>query len=100
MPQALAAVEHLTVAVDNNTLITFMGATVNRLEMLFVAPNARGAGVDKWLLTHGIHTYGVCEVTANEQNPQAVGAFTCTSVLRPTSAPKPTSKAAPIRYRI
>ena len=27
-------------------------------------------------------------------------AFTCTSGLRPTSAPKPTSKATPIRYRI
>ena len=75
MPQALAAVEHLTVAVDNNTLIAFIGATANRLEMLFVAPNARGAGVGKWLLTHGIHTYGVFEVTANEQNPQAVGFY-------------------------
>ena len=31
------------------------GRTRNRLEMLFVAPNARSAGVGKRVLTHGIH---------------------------------------------
>lgn len=44
-----------------------------RLEMLFVAPEARGTGIGKQLVLYGIESYGIREVTVNEQNPQAIG---------------------------
>ena len=77
VPHALAAVEHLTIALDEaDALLAFMGVTAQRLVVLFVAPNARGTGIGKRLLSHGIQRYGVCEVTVNEQNPQAIGFYT------------------------
>lgn len=41
--------------------------------MLFVAPQERGKGIGKQLLQYGFRTYGIREVTVNEQNQQAVG---------------------------
>ena len=48
------------------------GVENGRLEMLFLAPEARGCGLGGRLLRCGIEQYGVREVTVNEQNPQAV----------------------------
>ena len=76
VPQAMASVEHLTVVADDaGRPVAFMGVTGERLEMLFVAPEARGTGIGKQLLLHGIGRYGVREVTVNEQNPQAIGFY-------------------------
>lgn len=76
VPQAFSEVEHLTVAADDSGKpIAFMGVTGERLEMLFVAPEARGTGIGKQLLLHGIERYGVREVTVNEQNPKAIGFY-------------------------
>lgn len=76
VPQAMESVEHLTVAAeDSGRPVAFMGVTGTRLEMLFIAPEARGAGIGKQLLLHGIENYGICEVTVNEQNPQAIGFY-------------------------
>ena len=73
VPQAFSEVERLTAAADaSGKPVAFMG---ERLEMLFVAPEVRGTGIGKQLLLHGIESYGVREVTVNEQNPQAIGFY-------------------------
>lgn len=81
VPQALESVEHLIIAATNtaqageNAPVAFMGVADNKLEMLFIAPEERGRGLGKRLLQLGIERYGVCELTVNEQNPQAVGFY-------------------------
>ncbi len=76
VPQALTGVAHLLVAeTESGEPVAFMGVETNRLEMLFLAPETRGQGLGKQLLQYGIETYGVREVTVNEQNPQAVGFY-------------------------
>ena len=52
-----------------------MGIEGERLEMLFLAPDARGAALGRRLLEYGVAHYGVRELTVNEQNPQAVGFY-------------------------
>ena len=77
VPQALQGVEHLLAAEDDShTLLGFMGVENGRLEMLFLAPAARGKGLGRQLLQYGMQHYGVRELTVNEQNPQAVGFYT------------------------
>lgn len=76
VPQAFSEVERLTAAADaSGKPVAFMGVTGERLEMLFVAPEVRGTGIGKQLLLHGIESYGVREVTVNEQTPQAIGFY-------------------------
>ena len=73
VPQAVGGVAQL-VAAENQVgePVGFMGVENGRLEMLFLAPEARGCGLGERLLRCGIEQYGVREVTVNEQNPQAV----------------------------
>ena len=73
IPQAVGGVAQL-VAAENQAgePVGFMGVENGRLEMLFLAPEARGCGLGGRLLRCGIEQYGVWEVTVNEQNPQAV----------------------------
>jgi putative acetyltransferase len=56
---------------EQDVPLGFMGAGDNRLEMLFVAPEARGQGIGKALLRYGVEVCGVQELDVNEQNPQA-----------------------------
>ena len=76
VPQAIESVEHLIIAEDEDgKMIGFMGVEDQRLEMLFLSPEARGKGIGKRLLQSGIENYGIRELTVNEQNPQAVGFY-------------------------
>ena len=75
VPQALAGVETLVVAEKDEEPLGFMGVQDGRLEMLFLDPGARGQGLGRRLLEHGIERLGVRELTVNEQNPQAVGFY-------------------------
>ena len=76
VPQAIGGVEHLVVAeAAPGTPVGFMGVEGDRLEMLFLAPDARGKGLGRQLVELGVRQYGVREVTVNEQNPQAVGFY-------------------------
>ena len=45
------------------------------LEMLFVAPGARGKGFGRQLVNHVTRHCGVRRVDVNEQNPQAAGFY-------------------------
>ena len=74
VPRAFECVEHLIVA-EAEKPVAFMGTQNGRLEMLFVAPEERGRGIGRQLLQYGVESYGVFEVTVNEQNPQAVGFY-------------------------
>jgi len=76
VPQALTDVSHLVIAErESGCPVAFMGVEDQRLEMLFLAPEERGAGLGRQLLDYGIRWYGIREVTVNEQNPQAVGFY-------------------------
>lgn len=76
VPQALRAVEHLLITENAAGIpIAFMGIENSRLEMLFLAPEERGRGLGRRLMTLAAERYGVRELTVNEQNPQAVGFY-------------------------
>lgn len=75
VPQAIAGVETLVVAEGDGGSAGFMGVQDGRLEMLFLDPAARGNGLGRRILEHGIEQLGVTELTVNEQNPQAVGFY-------------------------
>ena len=76
VPQAIDSVGHLAVAEDEyGRLAGFMGTDKERLEMLFLFPAEIGKGLGKRLVRYGIKNYGICEVTVNEQNPQAAGFY-------------------------
>ena len=75
VPQALTGVAHLIAAEKDGEIIGFMGIEQERLEMLFLSPALRGAGLGRKLIDYGIQNYGIRTVTVNEQNPQAVGFY-------------------------
>ena len=73
---ALTGVSHLLVAEKMpGQPVAFMGLEGPRLEMLFLSPAERGAGLGRQLLEYGIRHYHLQELTVNEQNPQAVGFY-------------------------
>ena len=74
--QALTGVSHLLVAERAlGQPVAFMGIEGPRLEMLFLSPAERGAGLGRQFLEYGILHYDLQELTVNEQNPQAVGFY-------------------------
>lgn len=58
-----------------NAMLGFIGVSGCKVEMLFVAPQARGQGVGKQLLQYAIAQLGISELDVNEQNPQAIGFY-------------------------
>lgn len=76
VPQALTGVSRLLVAERApGQPVAFMGIEGPRLEMLFLSPAERGAGLGRQFLEYGILHYDLQELTVNEQNPQAVGFY-------------------------
>lgn len=76
VPHALTGVSRLLVAERApGQPVAFMGIEGPRLEMLFLSPAERGAGLGRQLLEYGILHYDLQELTVNEQNPQAVGFY-------------------------
>lgn len=76
VPAALEGVAHLVAAErDDGVPVAFMGIQDRSLEMLFLAPEARGQGLGGRLLQYGIQRYSVETLTVNEQNPQARGFY-------------------------
>lgn len=73
---ALAAVEKLVMVTgENGVAAAFMGTEGDKIEMLFVAPGARGRGYGKRLVEYGKNVLGCRFVDANEQNLQAIGFY-------------------------
>jgi putative acetyltransferase len=76
VPAALQNVPTLVVASDEKqTPLGFMGVADDKLEMLFVAPKARGQGVGGQLLRFGLAQFALHTVVVNEQNVQARGFY-------------------------
>lgn len=76
VPQALANIAHLIIAVnERGIIVAFMGIAERKLEMLFISPDERGQGLGKKLLLYGVGKFSVNEVCVNEQNPQALGFY-------------------------
>ena len=76
VPQALQDVQNLVVAKDEDDAVAaFLGVEGKRIEMLFVEPERRGRGTGRALVAFAADTFGVNEVTVNEQNAQAVGFY-------------------------
>ena len=53
----------------------FAGIDGDMLEMLFVAPKARGKGVGRQLVEYLVRERGIRQVDVNEQNAQAAGFY-------------------------
>lgn len=76
VPQALRQVERLLAAWESpGKPVGFLGVSGDRLEMLFLSPQARGKGLGRRMLQRAIDEYGVTRLTVNQQNPQAVGFY-------------------------
>ena len=76
VPDAFRGVETFITAEDEHgAILGLMGIQAGTLEMLFLAPEARGKGLGRQLLEFGIEHDGVTKLTVNEQNPQAVGFY-------------------------
>ena len=71
----LAAVELRAARDQQGKLLGFAGVHAHKLEMLFINPAHRSAGIGKALLAFAIAQLGVREVDVNEQNPQATGFY-------------------------
>ncbi|KAA9234161.1 MULTISPECIES: GNAT family N-acetyltransferase [Aerococcus] len=76
VPSALMAVDDLVVVKAHTEQIAgFMGIAGENLEMLFLHPSYWGQGLGRTLLEEGIASYGISQLTVNEQNPKAVGFY-------------------------
>lgn len=76
VPEALQGVCHLVAAKrEDGSLAAFLGVEGRRIEMLFVAPEERGKGIGRVLVSFAAEQFSANEVTVNEQNTQAVGFY-------------------------
>lgn len=75
LEQYLDAVELKCARSEDGTIIGFSGVHNGNLEMLFVAPQARGTGVGSRLISDAIDQQGVTKVDVNEQNEQALAFY-------------------------
>lgn len=57
---------------SNGKISAFLGLSDDKVEMLFVDPDARGMGIDKILMQYAIRDHKIGKVDVNEQNEQAV----------------------------
>ena len=69
-----AAVD-LVCARGEEEIAGFCGVHNGNIEMLFIAPEARGSGVGRLLVAHAIQRQGARRVDVNEQNAQALGFY-------------------------
>lgn len=75
LEQYLDAVELSCARDTNGEIVGFSGTLDGNLEMLFVAPQARGTGIGSRLVRHVIDHQGVARVDVNEQNEQALAFY-------------------------
>lgn len=68
-------VELFCIRDTSGSILGFMGIESDKLEMLFVYPQAMGKGIGKALLEHAVQTLKVNKVDVNEDNQQAVGFY-------------------------
>lgn len=67
----LIDIKHLIIVETEYDIIGFMGTENQKLEMLFLDPEAIGNGIGKELIKYAIENYDIKEVSVNEQNTNA-----------------------------
>lgn len=99
VPQALNEFSHLIIAKNEGNAAAFMGCENGRIEMLFLAPSARGKGLGKALVQ-----YGVCTLTCGKLpltgKIRRLSAFIGIWALKPTGERILTSRETPIPFCI
>ena len=74
--EAVQTIETLVTAKNDDGIITaFMGSGRDKIEMLFIAPQARGTGIGRQLISYAVNELNIRYVDVNEQNSQAVGFY-------------------------
>lgn len=73
--QYFGAVDLTCVKGGSGEILGFCGVLDGNIEMLFIAPQARGAGIGSLLLDDAVTAQGATRVDVNEQNPQALGFY-------------------------
>ncbi|MCC8167068.1 MAG: GNAT family N-acetyltransferase [Planctomycetes bacterium] len=72
----LRNIPSLTVAMDDTGKpVGFSGVEDGKIEMLFIAPAARGTGLGRRLVAHAVSHGNANRLDVNEQNVQAVGFY-------------------------
>ena len=75
LEQYFAAVDLRAAKGSDGEVLGFCGVSDGNIEMLFIAPEARGQGVGARLSTYAIEHQGATKVDVNEQNVQALGFY-------------------------
>ncbi|MFC5412859.1 GNAT family N-acetyltransferase [Larkinella bovis] len=75
LTEYLKAVDLVGVRNEAGNLLGFLGTADERVEMLFLHPDARGKGLGKILMDYAVHRKKATKVDVNEDNPQAVGFY-------------------------
>ena len=70
-----AAVDLVCARGEEGEIAGFCGVHDGNIEMLFIAPEARGSGVGRLLVAYAINRQGARRVDVNEQNAQALGFY-------------------------
>ncbi|WP_447555599.1 acetyltransferase [Vreelandella sp. EE22] len=73
--QFFDAVELRMACASSGEIIGFSGVNDGKIEMLFIAPHARGQGVGAALVENAVDVQGARKVDVNEQNEQALGFY-------------------------
>ena len=73
--QFFIAVELHMARSPNGEIVGFSGVSDGKIEMLFIAPNARSQGIGTALVDHAVQVQGASKVDVNEQNEQALGFY-------------------------
>ncbi|QFT83858.1 putative N-acetyltransferase YjaB [Halomonas sp. THAF12] len=73
--QYFGALDLTCVKGEGGDILGFCGVQGGKIEMLFVAPQARGAGIGALLLDDAVAAQDASRVDVNEQNPQALGFY-------------------------
>ena len=60
---------------ENGEILGFLGLSPDKIEMLFLHPDAFSQGIGRKLVQFAIHEKGIKKVDVNEQNPPAVGFY-------------------------
>jgi putative acetyltransferase len=71
----LKSVDLRCVRNEQRKIIGFLGVAENKIEMLFIHPDAMGKGIGKMFVDYAIQQMQVTKVDVNEQNQQAVGFY-------------------------
>jgi putative acetyltransferase len=74
--EAIQSIEMLVTANNEHGIaVAFMGVERDKIEMLFVTPQARGTGIGRQLISYAVDELNARYVDVNEQNPQAAGFY-------------------------